>query len=58
MQKIRHPLELSGCKKDSSDFKKNRGGCILPVSNGVPRSVDRDGIEPPTHGFSVHCSTN
>ena len=20
--------------------------------------VDRDGIEPPTHGFSVHCSTN
>ncbi len=20
-------------------------------------SVGRDGIEPPTHGFSVHCST-
>ncbi len=20
--------------------------------------VARDGIEPPTHGFSVHCSTN
>ncbi len=20
--------------------------------------VVRDGIEPPTHGFSVHCSTN
>ena len=20
--------------------------------------VDREGIEPPTHGFSVHCSTN
>jgi hypothetical protein len=21
-------------------------------------AVDRGGIEPPTHGFSVHCSTN
>ena len=23
-----------------------------------PKPVDRGGIEPPTHGFSVHCSTN
>ena len=23
-----------------------------------PKEVDRGGIEPPTHGFSVHCSTN
>jgi hypothetical protein len=24
----------------------------------VPFSVDRDGIEPPTQGFSVLCSTD
>jgi hypothetical protein len=24
----------------------------------ISSAVDRGGIEPPTHGFSVHCSTN
>ena len=32
------------------------------MRNAKPRlgvsCVDREGIEPPTHGFSVHCSTN
>jgi hypothetical protein len=29
-----------------------------PALLGPGFHVDRDGIEPPTHGFSVHCSTN
>ena len=29
-----------------------------PVSVNGLRDVGRDGIEPPTHGFSVHCSTD
>ena len=29
-----------------------------PSENEGSRGVARGGIEPPTHGFSVHCSTN
>ena len=30
---------------------------LIP-GDGASLSVDRAGIEPATHGFSVHCSTN
>ncbi len=30
----------------------------LPIELGRQKVVAQDGIEPPTHGFSVHCSTD
>ena len=39
-------------RKNRSDRRTKRG--ILPIE----KRVDGGGIEPPTHGFSVHCSTN
>jgi len=30
---------------------------ILPVSSFILQNLPRDGFEPPTRGFSVHCST-
>ena len=38
---------------DSQDASPNRN--TEPELNKV---VPRGGLEPPTHGFSVHCSTN
>jgi hypothetical protein len=31
---------------------------VLPVNYTRLKMVAQDGIEPPTHGFSVHCSTD
>ncbi len=46
---------LAGCAGSSTTVTNI--GIILPdVKDKL--IVDRDGIEPPTHGFSVHCSTN
>ncbi len=39
-----------------NDIKKKRRK-LLRINN-LRRFVVMDGIEPPTHGFSVHCSTN
>ena len=32
--------------------------CNKPNSATVPKVVLRTGVEPVTHGFSIHCSTN
>jgi|RhiMetdeSRZDD1v2_1073273.scaffolds.fasta_scaffold132935_2 hypothetical protein len=31
---------------------------ILKIKGNICLMVAQDGIEPPTHGFSVHCSTD
>ena len=38
-----------------TELRTNEKG-YLKLSDTL--KVDREGIEPPTHGFSVHCSTN
>lgn len=48
-------------------MEANTRNAETPVFSGVSgllrmqandEEVDREGIEPTTHGFSVHCSTN
>jgi hypothetical protein len=41
----------------SGDQRPGTGSPVIP-GDGASLSVDRAGIEPATHGFSVHCSTN
>ena len=43
-------------------FKKENafvsGGAACSTEGGLGSLVPRGGLEPPTHGFSVHCSTS
>ncbi len=39
-------------------FKNKKPGSVNLVFQLSLLDVGRDGIEPPTHGFSVHCSTD
>ena len=41
----------------SGDQRPGTESRVIP-GDGASLSVDRAGIEPATHGFSVHCSTN
>ncbi len=58
-------LEILGIKKVMASRRNpNRGHCDFKVNCsmlnilGIKKVVARDGIEPPTQGFSVPCSTN
>jgi hypothetical protein len=51
----------------SANQRRNTSRCIFSASlrsldwlrqSKAEKMVVRDGIEPPTHGFSVHCSTS
>jgi hypothetical protein len=46
----------SGCQIHPRKTKKASG--VNRWRDGPFYKVDRGGIEPPTHGFSVRCSTN
>src|SRR2546430_8746440 len=54
-----------GRRELKTDLQPSSGCCVRngPAESAIPRSgpenmVPRDGIEPPTQGFSVPCSTN
>ena len=60
LQTLTSLLVDRGGMTSSDSAKKTSGFGIsmrgIQALSGLP--VDRGGIEPPTHGFSVHCSTN
>jgi hypothetical protein len=43
---------------DSAAITKRDEDYMNMIGYSMYSAVDRGGIEPPTHGFSVHCSTN
>ena len=51
---LAHLVGPSGIEPDSSVLQTD----VVTTSTKVPYLVQQAGIEPATHGFSVHCSTN
>ena len=57
---VRHIGRLTLTPKQTQDgpIYEVSGAVDLLTTNDVVPVVARDGIEPPTHGFSVRCSTS
>src|SRR5215510_10177641 len=45
-------------RKNDNNVGTNKKGSVKAACNLLKKLMARDGIEPPTHGFSVRCSTN
>ena len=51
-------IQTSSFSKQLPDFEESVEDYSGRYGTESLQGVVRDGIEPPTHGFSVHCSTN
>ncbi len=54
---MEYPYRFECRPEDLNPQPTDYKSVALPIELGR-QMVAQDGIEPPTHGFSVHCSTN